>query len=178
MSLASSYADALMDLAEQKECKEEIYEELQLLSRVIKENQDYLSIINNIGIPIEERKQLLEVLLEPFEDLIKQTVLVMCERNELYCFWESMESFISLYRKKHGIMEAAVISAIPLSEEKLEELKGILEHATKNTVMIENTVDEACVGGLNIRLNGYQYDETVATKISRIQSLLKTTSII
>ena len=72
-----------------------------------------------------------------------------------------------------GIEEVEAVTAVPMSERQLDELKARLAKETGRTIIIKNTVDPAILGGVKLRYSGKQIDGSVRTLLDAFGESLK-----
>jgi F-type H+-transporting ATPase subunit delta len=66
-----------------------------------------------------------------------------------------------------------VVSAVPLSAEQLESVKGQLAAAMGQTVKLSTTVDPNLLGGLVVRVGSRMIDASIRTKLRQLELALK-----
>jgi len=62
-----------------------------------------------------------------------------------------------------------VISAAPLSDTNLSELKATIANQVNAQVLITNKVDQSLIGGFVITIGDKQYDASIAGKLNRLE---------
>jgi len=67
------------------------------------------------------------------------------------------------------IARAKIITAVPLSAEKLSEMEALLSKKLDKTVIAEPVVDPAVIGGVYIAVDGHFIDKTVRTQLREMR---------
>lgn len=167
-----SYAQALFELSKEQECEKEVYESVLILQSCLLSEPQYLLVISSPAIDKQERIKLLQELFKEVPVLIKNTVLLLCEKNEIFSLKEVLNDYIEHYRQQNNILEVTALSAIPLSDEMRIRLQNALGKRLKQEILLNTIVDESCLGGLKLQMNGKQYDGSIERQINEIQKLL------
>ncbi|MBL8159674.1 F0F1 ATP synthase subunit delta [Candidatus Saccharibacteria bacterium] len=78
---------------------------------------------------------------------------------------------ISRELTRHGIATAEVTSVHKLSAGVAESLKQIVaRHTGAHRVALNQTIDESLIGGVRLSFDGLEIDESVRTKLNRLQA--------
>ena len=75
-------------------------------------------------------------------------------------------------RRRPGIQEAVVTSAVPLSEQEKEQLAAVFEERLGKKLRIVNVVDSDLLGGLIVQIGDRLYDGSLKTKLTRFRRQL------
>jgi F-type H+-transporting ATPase subunit delta len=81
--------------------------------------------------------------------------------------------FMELYKSDQGIMDATVVSAIPVDVKFLDGLKKRLEESSHQRIDITTETNEALIGGFILTLEDQQLDASVQSKLNRIRQELR-----
>ena len=164
------YGQSLYDLAAEEKADDQIMEELEAVRGIFAQNPDYITLLCEPSIPGKTRIQLLD---EAFRGQIHPYLLnflkLLVEKGLLRGFSTCCSTFRESYNKDHGISEAQVTSAVPLSEEQAQALKAKLEKLSGKKVLLTRKVDEKVLGGLRVELDGKLFDGTVGGRLDELR---------
>ena len=170
------YGQSLYDLAAEEGLSEEIMDQMEAAKGILSDNPDYVTLLLEPSIPRKERLRLLD---EAFEDSIhpylKNFLKILIERGLLREFGGCYRKYRSSYHKDHGITEAAVTAAVPLSETELSRLKEKLEQLSGKKVLMNFRQDENVLGGIRVELEGRLYDGTVKGRLDDLRKKVNET---
>ena len=170
---ARVYGGSLYDLAAEEQLSDEILSELNEIVKLFREDPDYLRLLKEPAIDLDERKGLIEKAFGgQAERYVVNFLKILCERGILGEFEGCTEEFTRRYNADHNIAEAVVISAVALSDGQAAALKSRLEKVSGKTVTLTNKIDPAIVGGLKVELEGSQFDGTVSGRLAGISGKL------
>ena len=97
-------------------------------------------------------------------------VLVSNERLELMPHIRAL--FEERRREHEGVLEAKIISAMPLGDEQLQSLVGTLEKKYQRQVRATVEVDPALIGGVKIVVGDKVIDATVRGRLDQMAAAL------
>lgn len=169
MNIYSSYADSLMELSIEENCEAEVYEACTILSEELKKSPDYIKIISSPVIPAKDKMSLLLELLADVPTVLRNTILLLCEKNEVQNILKILDKFIEGYCDKHGIVTVDAITAVHLSEPMRLELTKTLEMSMGKKILLNNRIDPLSLGGLKIQIDGKQFDGTLERQLLEIR---------
>ena len=159
------YGQSLYDLAVEEKADEQIMEELEAVRGILAQNPDYVTLLSEPSVPVKTRTQLLD---EAFGGQIHPYLLnflkILVEKAMLRGF----STCCSAYRN-HGISEATVVSAVPLSDEQAKALLTKLEKISGKKVLLSRKVDAKVLGGLRVELDGKLFDGTVGGRLDELR---------
>lgn len=176
--VASRYALALINAAEQGDQLKQIHENLGQLSRMIDESSELSSLINN---PLYDDLARTNILSEiaaraGFAPFLVNFLKVLIENRRLNQLPGIIRAFELEIAKKWGWEDAKIVSAIPLSSEQTEQLSRALSQQFGKDIHLQMQVDPAILGGLVITVGSQMFDDSLATKLSSLKKSLLSTS--
>lgn len=176
--VASRYALALINAAEQGDQLKQIHENLGQLGRMIDESAELSSLINN---PLYDDSARTNILSEiaaraGFAPFLVNFLKVLIENRRLNQLPGIIRAFELEIAKKWGWEDAKIVSAIPLSLEQTEQLSRALSQQFGKDIHLQMQVDPAILGGLVITVGSQMFDDSLATKLSSLKKSLLSTS--
>ena len=164
------YGQSLYDLAVEEKADDQIMKELEAVRGIFAENPDYITLLCEPSIPGKTRVQLLD---EAFGGQIHPYLLnflkMLVQKRMLRGFSTCCSTYRSSYYKDHGISEATVISAVPLTEEQVSALQAKLEQISGKKVLLTRKVDSKVLGGLSVEIDGKLFDGTVEGRLDELR---------
>lgn len=171
--IANRYAEALFQLSEEENITKEIYNELHHVVDIVKNNKELDNVLKSPLVSKPEKVQLIETLFnKKINNNLKNFLKILVEKGRISSLKSIELTFRQLLNDKNNIMEGTVISAIPLTDEKVKELEEKLSKKYNKNVTLENKVDESILGGVLIRLGNTQIDGSVKTRLDNIKDQL------
>ena len=171
--IANRYAEALFQLSEDENITMEIYNELQNVVHIVKSNSDLDNVLKSPLVAKSEKVKLIETLFNNrINNNLKNFLKILVEKGRISSLKSIELTFKQLLNEKNNVIEGTVISAIPLTDEKVKELEKTLSKKYNKNVTLENEVDESILGGVLLRLGNTQIDGSVKTRLNNIKDQL------
>lgn len=166
------YGKALFLLTEEQRSTERVRSEIADMARLIAENPDYPKLLDTPALPKAERIGLISKAFDGFDEGLVNLLKIMAEGRMSYLFPKVAAEYSALYDESRGIQRVEAISAVALTDEQLSRLRAKLTRLTGKTVIIENTLDPALLGGMKLRYGGVQLDGSVKTRLDALEKSL------
>ena len=164
---ARIYGDSLYDLAAEEALSERIMEESAAVGELFQQNPDYRRLLAEPTITKQERLGLLD---QAFSGRIHGYLLnflkILCERGILMEYEGCLEQYVTRYNRDHGIAEATVTSAVPLTESQVKALKEKLSSVSGKKILLKQLIKPSVIGGLKVELEGKLMDGTISSRLS------------
>jgi F-type H+-transporting ATPase subunit delta len=81
-------------------------------------------------------------------------------------------SFHDLYNSHKHIVNAFVTSAVQLNDAEKSKIIQLVKEATKCDVILNETINEALIGGFVLRYGDTQIDNSVSTQLLKVKQQL------
>jgi F-type H+-transporting ATPase subunit delta len=172
--VASRYAKSLLDLALEKGILEQVYQDMVLFAKTVKDNRDFELFLTN---PIINHGKKLAILKSLFtgkvSNLTLKFFLLVTEKNREAILASVSTEFIKQYNEYKGILIAHVTTAVPLTPELRAQLIQKLAQQTGKTIQLQENVDHALIGGLVVRIGDLQVDDSIKTNLRNLKNKFK-----
>ncbi|HJG28667.1 ATP synthase F1 subunit delta [Gemmiger formicilis] len=167
--LAKRYGGSLYELAAEESLTESILQELALAESSCKQEPEYLRLLQIPSIPKRERCELLDKAFEGMHPYVVNFLKILCEEDLLGELTGCLDAYRERYNEDHGILEATVTSAVPLTAEERANLLAKLQAKTGKTISLTEKVDPSILGGLRLDLAGERLDGTVLRRLELLR---------
>jgi F-type H+-transporting ATPase subunit delta len=105
--------------------------------------------------------------------VIDRFITVLHEDHILYRAHEIISALECIFDEEHHTLRAKVKSAYSLTEEERANIIASLQRKTSAShVILEETVDPALLGGIDMRYDGHRVDGTLKTAVARLHEML------
>src|SRR5690625_4618436 len=175
--VAKRYADALFQLANEKNNSETIQKELRTVQEVFQKNEKLATILNHQRINKDEKMKIVDDAYNSLNNEVVNLIKLLVERNIIESIVSVIEHFNHLYNEENGIAQATVYSVRPLTESETSDLEASFKKQfDKSSIRINNVVDPSVIGGVKIRVGNTIYDGSISGKLNRIKHNLVSVS--
>lgn len=172
--LAHRYAKALFDNAQSGTNLETIFADTQVVQNAISDNLELQQFFKS---PIIKSEIKGNVINSIFKDKVDKTTLsfiqLLVNKKREQHVSEILHAFEKLYNSNKGITKAIITTAVEIDSSTEDKIKKILSEKTgaKNMV-ITKKIDPAIIGGFVAQVADTVFDNSVATKLSKIANEL------
>jgi F-type H+-transporting ATPase subunit delta len=173
LALGRLYAGALLDLAEASGQPDSLGEELHDLVRAVGENPELADFLSTPLVDDEMRAATLEKTLRgKASDLFVDALQVIRRKGRLGKLPAIAEAYRLELRQRRGLVDAQVISAVPLSAPLRAQLTESLRRFSGREPHLVERVDPALLGGTVVKIAGQKIDTSVATHLRELSEAL------
>jgi len=174
-SLAGRYASALFDLAREQRQIESVGKSLDALGQALLDSKDFDELVTSPLVSRDEAGRALAAIAPQLGlDPITTNFLGVLARNgrkgELR---NVIRAFRRLAAEHRGETTAEVVTARPLNDDQLSQLRAQLRTRAGRDVNIDATVNPEILGGIVVKLGSQQIDASIRTKLNRLASAMK-----
>jgi F-type H+-transporting ATPase subunit delta len=169
LALGRVYAAAILALAEPAGRGAEVQEELDGLSRLVSGDPELELFFSSPLIAEEAREDVIEKTLRgQASDLVVDALQVINRKGRLGQLRAIAEAYRLEYRGLHGLVDARVRTAVPLSAELRERLRAAVARFTGKQPDITEQVDPSLLGGMIVEVAGKKIDSSVSFRLSQL----------
>lgn len=174
--IATTYAQALYDLAAEEKLEQQVLEQLDALQQAFSQEPDFLALLSAPNLSKLERCQILD---GSFRDSVHIYVLnflkILTEKGYVRYFADCCKAYTRLYHEDNGILPVKVVTAVALTQAQEEKLRQKLNTLTGKQVLLQSRVDPSVMGGVRLDYDGKRVDGTVQSRLDAVRDLLKNT---
>lgn len=175
MSLAvRRYSGALLDIAFEEKCEDEIYEQFGLFYRQMKADKDFERLMTEKILSSEELGATVSKVLEGANTYLISFILTLIERGRMEEIGDMFLEFESGYKERKNILEAEAVTAVPMTEEQTERVKRELGEKYGKTVVLRTSVDPSIIGGMVLYIGNEMLDASLKAGYDGLRKQLKT----
>lgn len=172
--VARRYAQALGELAREREVLDQVEQELALVVATLEENAEFRRLLEHRQIEVAEKKRLVEAALgNRLSEISRQFLhLVLEKRREAYLVAMYRE-FVTYANRLRNVVEVEVKTARLLGDAEVAALSERLARATGKAIRLSQTEDPSLLGGVVVRIGDLVMDGSVVTRLARLKENLK-----
>ncbi|HEX8523475.1 MAG TPA: ATP synthase F1 subunit delta [Tepidisphaeraceae bacterium] len=170
---AQSYAQALLDLANQQNAAESTQQELAGIAQVLKDNPTFRMYLADPGIGAVERREAMDrIFRNNISPLIFNFLGVVNDHNRLRILEPMIDAYDDLLETQLGKIEVDVYVAKRLPPEQLEQVRQRVSSALKKDAVVHQYVDETIIGGLILRVGDRLIDASARYQLQALKQKL------
>jgi F-type H+-transporting ATPase subunit delta len=174
--LATAYAQALLELANETKSAGAVGEELTGLGEVMTNVPLLSNVLADPSIGHEERGRLLEATFKGrVSQLLYNFLGVLNVKGRLKELSQIIDAYDFLLDQQEGKVEVDIITAHKLDTAQIEEVRQKVSAAIKRDAVIHPYVDDSIIGGLILRVQDSLIDGSVRGQLNNMKRALLAT---
>jgi F-type H+-transporting ATPase subunit delta len=169
-SLATPYAEALLQVAESRQETDTVAEQVRKLLVLWQGSAELREAMASPVLEPDAKKAALSALFDgQVTPSVQNLLKLLADRQRIAVLDAVLERFLDLYRDLRQITLAKVSSATPLSEEQQAQLNQKVQAiAGTQAVEFDLHVDPALIGGFVVNLGSQVIDASLAGQVRRL----------
>lgn len=171
VAAARRYAQAAFDLARERGEVSRWRSDLADIATVLVDSQ-LAPVLADPKVPLEQRFGAVERVLE-VSPLALNLAKLLIQKGRSLDARAVAEAFNRLADEYEGIAHAQVTTAVPLSEERLQEISRRIGEQLGKKVVATNRVDPSIIGGAVIRVGDRLIDGSIRTRLKALRRELE-----
>ncbi len=173
--LASRYATALFELADQAAALDPVAEDLRKIKGLIEDSADLRRLLRSPVISRDEQRRALAAILEQAEvsDLTRKFVGLVATNRRSFALEGMIDAYLGELARRRGEMTADVVSANKLTAAQTAALIDRLKQVLGAKVSVNLKVDPALMGGMIVKVGSRMVDSSLRTKLTKLQLAMK-----
>ncbi len=168
---AKAYASALFSLADSVETMRRWHAQLQAVSDALLQPQ-VAAFYADLTVPSVKRKAMLQQALSSVDANVRNTVLLLEDKNRLALLPHVSTVFADLCDAHAGILDVEITTATALSDELRTKALKRLTELTGKSVRLAESLDPDLIGGMVIRIGDRAIDASISGRLVELRRLL------
>ena len=177
-SIASRYADALFDLAQEEGALEAVEADLKTLRAAINAAPDFRGFLSSPVYDAEVQQKAISAVAEKLGvgQYVRNFLALIARNRRLFALEGMITAFNQRLADHRGEVSAEAVSAAPLNDDQTKRLKTEIETIVGKAVNLVTRVDPDLLGGLVVKVGSTMIDSSLKTKLNRLKSVMKEAS--
>jgi F-type H+-transporting ATPase subunit delta len=168
------YARALYQAAKEKDRLDAVREELADFVQAQREVPELRELLRNPQLDHRIKASALEELLGGDEELVRNFLLLLAEKNRAGEVEEIGREFEQMVALEEGILDVELTTAVELSDEEARDVIKQIEKASGRKVEASRRVDQDLIGGIVLQAGSMRLDASVRGRLNRLRTELTT----
>ena len=175
-AIAVRYARAIFSLAQEKEILDSIKNDMELISNVCNNSNDFNLLLKS---PVARTSQKIQLISEIFKNKVHPVTLnflLLITRNNRETFIPDIaRNALDFIRREKNIKTAVLTTAVEIDKSVITEIEKTLEKELGGKIELTSRINSDIIGGIILRVNDKQMDASVSTQLKNLRKdLLKT----
>jgi F-type H+-transporting ATPase subunit delta len=173
-SASLQYANALADVALAQGAAEPLLKELTAFGAIYEGSPELRNFLANPAVNRQAKHGAIEKLVGRLRasKILRNFLFVLADKQRTRLLPEIIAAFQEVIRKRQGITEAEVSSAVELNARQKAELAATLERLTGKRVEAKYSLEPALLGGAVVRIGDTVYDGSLRSRLNELRTRL------
>lgn len=173
-TVASVYAKAVFELAQEKGQLDSAFKELKSFWDVCHASQPLKAVVAGAGINPNDRKAILKDVSKALglSPIPTRLLEMLAARGRVSVVPELLKDLEKMIERSEGIQSGEVRSAVELSGQEVEFLGAAIAKRVGGKVRLNQVVDPSLLGGVVATVAGKTFDASLRTQIERFKNEL------
>ena len=167
------YARALYEAAKEKDRVAPVREELGDFVEMQNQVPELRELLRNPQLDHRVKASALEQLLGAEDELVRNFLLLLAEKNRASQIDEIAREFERLVAKEQGVLDVELTTAVELSDEEADQVIRQIEQVSGRKVEATRRVDPDLIGGIVLQAGSMRLDASVRGRLNRLRTELK-----
>ncbi|WKY47947.1 F0F1 ATP synthase subunit delta [Eubacteriaceae bacterium ES3] len=168
--VGSKYAVALFDVVCENKVIEEVFNDYTEFIEILNSNKDFMSVLESPTVGNDEKKVILtNVFKDEMNGYLKNFLRLLIDKSRFEFVGEIYKDFRKQYFDYNNMVEATVLTVIPMEEELEEQLKKNLESRFDKKVFLTSKIDPSILGGAVVYVRDQVIDGSVRKQLEEIK---------
>jgi F-type H+-transporting ATPase subunit delta len=174
-AIAKRYAKALVQLGAEEKAVDKFQAELSGFEAVLAAHGNLRSIFADPAFSVEAKRNILQDLISKLSVslTVASFLLLLLDKSRLGLLGQILASYGTLADELSGVVRPTLVSAMPLADGQVTEIKSSLEKMTGRRVVLNVEIDPTLIGGVVTKIGDQLFDGSVRTQLQRIESTLQ-----
>jgi F-type H+-transporting ATPase subunit delta len=170
--LAARYAKSLIDLANERNQVETVYQDMQFLQALCRESRDFSVLLRSPIVKADKKNVIVDAVTKgKISDLTASFNRLLINKGRESFLPEIVVAFIDQYKHQKGIHTIKLTTAVPVTEEVKKQLISQIQKQTSlSNIDLKATVDEDIIGGFVLEIGDTLVDASILYDLNKIKS--------
>ena len=172
-NIATRYANALMELATEKNVLKQVADDMELVFNGIAYSKELRTILKSPVIKTEKKETILnEIFKNRIGEVSANFLQFVIKKKRENLIYDILKRFKELYYLRINRVEAKITSSVELTEQQKDQLQSSLEKHTQKDVTSIFAIDDSIIGGFVVKINDTVLDSSIKQQLNKLRKKL------
>lgn len=169
--LAIRYAKSLLDLAQEQNKLEVVFNDMKQLDNICKTNREFVNVLKSPIIKADKKNNIIEAVTAGHINIITSSFIkLLSGKGREANLPEIISAFIEQYNEVKGIHKVKITTAEELSFDLKNDFINKIKSSEKiDNIELETAVDEKLIGGFVLEMEGKLVDASIRRDLLDVQ---------
>lgn len=172
--LGSRYATSLIGVADSSGALASVEKDMASLQAALASSGELQALLQS---PVYSKEQQLSAVQAVarkagYHQLVVNFLGVLAMNGRLNMLSVILSAFFIEMERRHGVIEAKVVSAFPLSDVQQKNLAQTLSQKTGKSVRLDLQIDTTLLGGMVVTVGSRMIDDSLKTRLAQLKQAM------
>ncbi len=167
--IATVYARALFQVAEDRDLIDQIHDELTQFADALSENRQLAVFFFSPYFSTEEKKDGLKKAVTGADPAFMNFLEALIERHRMPAIFRIKAQYQDMWEDARDLLPVELTSAIELDSATVASIGERVGEQTKRTVELKSTVDPDILGGIVLRVGNVILDASIRNRLEQLR---------
>lgn len=173
MAAAGIYAEALLDLANERGVAEDLFAEFESLVAYIASDEAFAGFMTSAAVDDDDRREALRrIFAGRVSEILLNLMLVLNDHDRAGIVPLVFERYKALLDAQLNRQDVHVTSTVALDDDQRAEIVRSVSALTGKDAVLAEQVDPSLLGGLVVKIGDRQFDGSLRRKLVRMREFM------
>jgi F-type H+-transporting ATPase subunit delta len=167
--IARVYAEALFDVAKEKDKLDRVYEELNQFAEVLAGDRQLQIFFFSPYFSSAEKREGLERAVSSADPEFVNFLELLIEKHRMPLIFRIQRQFEERWKEENRKLDVTVTSAVELDPRVVERVGAEIEKQTGRSVELRSAVDEDILGGIVLQVGNMVLDASIRNRLDKLR---------
>jgi F-type H+-transporting ATPase subunit delta len=167
--IARVYAEALFEVAKEKDKLDEIREQLGQFTDALEQSREMQVFFFSPYFSSAEKKDGINRVLDGADEELVNFLELLAEKHRMPVIFRIRRQFDELWKRENRKIDVTVTSATELDPEVVERIGKEIEEQTGQSVELSSRVDDSILGGLVLQVGNMVLDASIRNRLEKLR---------
>ena len=167
--IARVYAEALFDVAKEKDDLDRVREELGEFADALESDRDMQVFFFSPYFHSAEKEEAIDRAISGASDEFLNFLRLLIEKHRMPVVFRIRRQFDEMWKRENRKLDVTLTSAIELDPEISRRVGEEIEKQTGQTIELTNRVDDGILGGLVLQVGNMVLDASIRNRLEKLR---------
>jgi F-type H+-transporting ATPase subunit delta len=167
--IARVYAEALFDVAKEKDKLDRIHDELNEFAEAMRDNRDLQVFFFSPYFSTAEKRDGIERAVSDADPEFVNFLELLAEKHRMPLIFRIQGQFEERWKEENRMLDVTVTSAVELDPEIVKKIGAEIEKQTDRSVELRSAVDENLLGGIVLQVGNMVLDASIRNRLEKLR---------
>ena len=169
---ASRYAQALLELATEKNKVDDVQNDMNYFLSVVNGNREFENLLKSPIVKADKKISIFNAVFDAFEEISKSFITLIVKNGRESILTQIAMAYTAKLQELKGIIPLTITTASKLDDAVRAQILAKIERSVKGTLEVEEKIDESLIGGFLVRMGDTQIDASVSRQFKDLKQRL------